>query len=168
MMSELNTRGVVFVHSAPLAVSPHIEWAAGRAIGQAVNFDWRPQPLIRDAVRTEFTWIGPHGAGSLIASSLIGWQDIRFEVTEDGELGGSGERWVYTPSLGAFHVHVDEVGNYLVTENRLRALIDEATLEGWELRDEIDRALGGPWDRELETFREAEEGATVTWLHSVG
>jgi hypothetical protein len=89
-------------------------------------------------------------------------------VTEDGESGGSGERWIFTPSLGAFHVHVDEVGNYLVTENRLRALIEESTLDGRALREEIDRSLGGPWDRELETFRGVEEGATVTWLHSVG
>ena len=89
-------------------------------------------------------------------------------MTEDGEAGGSGERWIYTPSLGAFHVHVDEVGNYLVTENRLRAIVEQATLDGWALRDEIDRALGVPWDRELETFRGVEDGATVTWLHGVG
>jgi len=167
-MSEEMARGVVFIHAAPNAVSPHIEWAVGRAIGMAVNFDWRPQPLIPDTVRTEFTWCGPHGAGSLIASSLIGWHDLRFEITEDGDSGGSGERWIYTPTLGAFHVHVDEVGNYLVTENRLRSLMDDPSLDARSLRDELDRSLGGPWDRELDTFRGVADGAAVTWLHSVG
>jgi len=167
-MTEQKTRGVVYIHAAPNAVSPHIEWAVGRAIGMAVNFDWHAQPLIRDAVRTEFTWVGPHGAGSLIASSLIGWQDIRFEVTEDSDTGGAGERWIYTPALGAFHVHVDEVGNYLVTENRVRALLDQSNMDARAIRDELDRALGGPWDRELETFRGVADEAAVTWLDSVG
>ncbi len=167
-MSEENTRGVVFIHAAPNAVSPHIEWAVGRAIGMAVNFDWRPQPLIRDSVRTEFTWFGPHGAGSLIASSLIGWRDVRFEITEDGDAGDGGERWIYTPTLGAFHIHVDDAGNYLVTENRLRALMEDLSLDARSLRDELDRTLGGPWDRELDTFRGVADGAPVTWLHSVG
>ena len=33
-------RGVLFVHSSPRALCPHVEWAAGRALGTAVNFDW--------------------------------------------------------------------------------------------------------------------------------
>lgn len=168
MMTRMSTRGVVCVHAAPQAVGPHIEWAVGRAIGLPVNFEWRPQPLIPDAVRTEFSWVAPHGAGSLIASSLIGWQSIRFEVTEFGDSGESGERWVYTPSLGAFHVHVDEVGNYLVTENRLRSLMDNGTNDILSIREEVDRVLGGPWDRELETFREVADESSVTWLHRVG
>lgn len=167
-MSEIQTRGVVFIHSAPKAVSPHIEWAVGRAIGSPVNFEWRTQPLLPDFVRTEFEWQGPFGAGSLIASSLLGWQGIRFEVTETGEAGNSGERWIFTPSLGTFHVHTDEVGNYLVTENRLRSVVEESSNDAFAMRDEIDRILGGPWDRELETFRSAENGASVTWLHRVG
>ncbi|MFZ4078176.1 MAG: DUF3145 family protein [Microbacteriaceae bacterium] len=167
-MTEQNMRGVVCVHAAPTAVSPHIEWAVGRAIGLPVNFDWRTQPLIPGSVRTEFSWVAPHGAGSLIASSLIGWQNVRFEVTELGDDGASGERWIYTPSLGAFHVHVDEVGNYLVTENRLRSLMEETASDVRSLREQVDRVLGGPWDRELDSFREASDASSVTWLHRVG
>ena len=167
-MNHDKKRGMVFVHCAPAALSPHIEWAVGRAIGTPVNFDWREQPLVPQTVRTEFAWNGPHGAGSLIASSLIGWRDIRFEITEDADTGGTGERWVYTPQLGAYHVHVDEVGNYLVTENQLRTLMDSSALDAFSVRETIDRALGGPWDRELETFRSAEDDARVTWLHRVG
>ena len=165
---EQVSRGVVYIHAAPKALRPHIEWAVGRAIGTPVSFGWRVQPLLDDSVRTQFDWDGPYGAGSLIASSLIGWSEVRFEVTEAGDGGSSGERWVYTPSLGAFHVHTDEVGNYLVTENVLRTLIEESPADVFAIRDEIDRALGGPWDRELETFRSAGEDAPVTWLHRVG
>ena len=31
-------RGVLFVHSSPRALCPHVEWAAGRALGTPVNF----------------------------------------------------------------------------------------------------------------------------------
>ena len=166
-MNEQTTRGVVFIHAAPRAVSPHIEWAVGRALGLPVSFDWRAQPLLPDAVRTEFEWQGPFGAGALIASSLIGWQDMRFEVTEHSD-EASGERWIFTPTLGAFHVHTDNVGNYLVPENVLRSLTEDASTDAFALRDSLDTALGGPWDRELETFRSASEGSPVTWLHRVG
>lgn len=167
-MYEQSTRGVVFIHAAPRAVSPHIEWAVGRALGLPVSFDWRAQPLLPDSVRTQFEWQGPFGAGSLISSSLVGWQDMRFEVTENADGGGSGERWIFTPTLGAFHIHTDEVGNYLVTENVLRKLTEDVSTDVFAVRDRIDQALGGPWDRELETFRSASEGSPVTWLHHVG
>ena len=40
-------RGVLYVHSSPRALCPHVEWAAGRAIGRAVNFTWDDQPVLR-------------------------------------------------------------------------------------------------------------------------
>ncbi|MGH3706459.1 MAG: DUF3145 family protein, partial [Agromyces sp.] len=40
-------RGVLFVHSSPRALCPHVEWAAGTALGVAVNFDWNEQPVLR-------------------------------------------------------------------------------------------------------------------------
>ena len=36
------TRGVLFVHSAPSALCPHIEWAVGGVLGVAVNLDVDP------------------------------------------------------------------------------------------------------------------------------
>ena len=48
------SRGVVYVHSAPRALCLHVEWAAGRALGRAVNFDWREQPVLKGAQRTEY------------------------------------------------------------------------------------------------------------------
>ena len=38
------TRGILYVHSAPSALCPHIEWAVGGVLGLAVNLDWTPQP----------------------------------------------------------------------------------------------------------------------------
>ena len=38
------TRGVLFVHSAPSALCPHLEWAVGGVLGAAVSLEWSPQP----------------------------------------------------------------------------------------------------------------------------
>ena len=53
----------------------------------------------------------------------------------------------------------------MVGEDRLRALL--ATASGPQLSQGIDMLLGSAWDAELEAFREAGEGAPVTWLHQV-
>ena len=78
-MAEMVTRavraaqGVLFVHSSPRALCPHVEWAAGRALGTAVNFDWSEQPVYRGFMRAEFTWEGEAGTGAKLASALRGW-----------------------------------------------------------------------------------------------
>ena len=47
-------QGVLFVHSSPRALCPHVEWAAGTALGAAVNFDWQQQPVLRGVTLRNF------------------------------------------------------------------------------------------------------------------
>ena len=53
------TRGVLFVHSTPPALCPHIEWALGTALGQEVHLQWSDQGAAPGMVRCEFAWVGP-------------------------------------------------------------------------------------------------------------
>ena len=53
-MATPQARGVIYVHSAPRALCPHLEWAAGRALGRAVNFEWIDQPVLPGSRRTDF------------------------------------------------------------------------------------------------------------------
>ena len=39
------TRGVVYVHSSPLAVCPHVEWAIARVLSAPVRLELRPSPI---------------------------------------------------------------------------------------------------------------------------
>ncbi len=55
------TRGVLFVHSAPSALCPHIEWAVGGVLGVAVSAEWTPQPAQAGTYRTEVSWSGDAG-----------------------------------------------------------------------------------------------------------
>jgi len=112
--------------------------------------------------------VGRPGTAAAIASSLMGWQRIRFEITEDASPGVDGSRHAYTPSLGPFTAVIGANGDILVPENRLRTAMMLAAQGRVVLEEELDRLLGKPWDEELESFRYAGEGAPVRWLHAAG
>ena len=50
------TRGILWIHSAPAALCPHIEWAAGAAVRTPIRFDWTPQPAEPRSLRAEYSW----------------------------------------------------------------------------------------------------------------
>ncbi|MEY9953638.1 DUF3145 domain-containing protein [Leifsonia sp. EB34] len=167
-MTAHAARGVLYVHSSPSALCPHIEWAAGRALGHAVNFTWETQPVLKGAQRAEFFWEGPRGTGARLATALRGWEHLRYEVTEDAGLGTDGGRWMHTPDLGIFFVQTDTAGNTVVPEDRIRYAMEVAGSNPLELHRELRLALGQAWDDELEPFRRAHDDTSVIWLHKVG
>ncbi|WP_438855936.1 DUF3145 domain-containing protein [Agromyces sp. M3QZ16-3] len=161
-------RGVLFVHSSPRAVSPHVEWAVGRALGTPVNFEWTEQPVLPGTLRTEFAWTGEPGVGARIASALRGWEQLRFEVSEDPGAESDGARWMHTPELGVYYAQTDTAGNVVIPEDRIRYAMEVAAFDAAELHRELRLALGQAWDDELEPFRHASDFAPVIWLHRVG
>ena len=161
------TRGVLFVHSAPRALAPHLEWAATNVLGTRVSMDWTEQPAAPGMLRAEHSWQAPAGTGATLASALRGWTHLRYEVTEEASRGVDGSRWSHTPELGIFHAATDVHGNVMVPEDRVRAALSHAG-DAQRMQQELDLALGQAWDDELEPFRYAGAGAPVRWLHRVG
>ncbi len=135
-MAAATARGVIYIHSAPRALCPHVEWAAGRALDSAVNFDWVEQPVLKGSMRTEFYWEGAQGTGAALASGLRGWEHLRFEVTEDPTPGSDGGRWLHTPDLGIFFAQTDTAGNVVIPEDRIRYAMDIAGSDAFELHRE--------------------------------
>lgn len=164
-INSARTTGVLHVHSCPAALVPHVEWAVGAELGMRVKLTWTSQPADDGALRAEATWRGSAGTAGRLAAALRGWKLLRYEVTEQASAGHDGERWSVTPSLGVFRCATSTNGDLLVDESRLRALL--ATASGPALSHGVDQLLGAAWDDELEPFREAAEGATVSWLHQV-
>ena len=163
------TRGVVYVHSAPPALCPHVEWAVGGVLGVRVTLDWTPQPAAPGTVRAELSWQADAGTGARLASALRDWMHLRFEVTEEPSAGAEGERWSSTPTLGLFHATTGVHGDILVREDRLRAALARAGSDpATDVLAEMQALLGKAWDDELEPFRYAGDGAPVRWLHRVG
>ena len=77
-MPRTMTRGVVYVHSTPKALCPHILWAIEGVLGTRVTVDWTDQPAEPGLVRAELSWSGQAGTGARIASALRGWDKLRF------------------------------------------------------------------------------------------
>ncbi|RAG80794.1 DUF3145 domain-containing protein [Streptacidiphilus pinicola] len=163
----MTTRGVLYVHSAPRALCPHVEWAVAGVLGQRVSLDWIRQPAAPGTWRAELSWQGAPDIASRLASALRGWHLLRFEVTAEPTVGTEGERFSSTPDLGIFHAVIGVHGDIMIPEDRLRAALLRARLGESGLETEITRLLGKPWDDELEPFRYAGEGAPVRWLHQV-
>ena len=169
-----NTTGVVWIHSTPSALCPHLEWALGGLLGMPVSLDWTPQPVERGSYRAELTFRQPLGTAARIASTLAKWGRVRFEVTEDATTSSGvptqGHRFSYTPTLGAHQASIGQHGDVMVSEDQLRAAL-AAGEQG--LVQRVERLLGAAWDAELEVFRHGgqgaiDHGAELRWLHRVG
>ncbi len=161
------TRGVVYVHSTPPAVCPHVEWAIARVLTAPVHLQWTPQPVEPGAQRAECGWSGRPGTAAEIAGELRHWPMLRYEVTEEPSPGVDGERFMHVPGRGLFRATIGAAGDVQLGEDRIRTLI--ATARGPEaLSHLLDKALGTAWDAELEPYRYAGDGAPVTLLTRVG
>jgi hypothetical protein len=159
--------GVAFIHSAPKAMSTHIEWSLGRLLGAAVHLDWLDQPVAPGTVRSELSWAGYPELSTEIASTLRAYPNLRFEITEEPSAGFDGQRIVSTPTLGIWRSPMGVYGDVLIPEDKLRSAISGALNSGNSILEVIETVLGTPWDRELEPFRFAGEGVPVRWLHQV-
>jgi uncharacterized protein DUF3145 len=160
------TGGVVYVHSAPLAVVSHVEWAIARVLGAPVRLEWSPQPVDRTTRRAECTWVGRPGMGAEFAAALRAWPMLRFEVTEEPSPGCDGERFMHVPGRGLFRTAVGVSGELMISEGQLRTAMADAR-GGEQLAHALDALLGTAWDTELEPYRLAGEGAPATWLTQV-
>jgi Protein of unknown function (DUF3145) len=159
----VSARGVLYVHSCPPAVRPHVEWAIAGVLGVPVRLDWLEQPLVPGCLRAQSGWRGPAGTAGRMAAALRGWPLVRAEVTEEPSDGCDGERYAMTPDLGVFRSAMSANGDVLVQEDRIRAVLAEAE-DGPSVKHALQRLLGSPWDEELEPYRFSGDGTPVRWL----
>ena len=164
MKKTPTTRGLFFIHSTPKGLCQHIEWTLGHILGATIKLEWTIQPIIPNCYRTEYSWIGKVGTGAKIASALRGWENLRYEVTEEATQTTEHSRWSHTPTLGIFYAQTDQYGNMLVPENRIHNAL-ENTSDYENLVKKIRLALGSAWDEELEPFRKTVTEVNIRWIH---
>jgi Protein of unknown function (DUF3145) len=150
------TRGVVYIHSCSPAVVPHAEWAISGVLGTRVSLSWTAQPAAPGQLRADCAY----------TAALRSWSMVRFEVTEDPSDGYDGERISYVPGRGVYRTSTGANGDVVVGEQQLRALAATAR-NAEDYAHCLDNLLGAAWDAELEPYRQAGDGAPVTWLHQV-
>jgi hypothetical protein len=155
------TTGVVYLHSSPAAVCPHVEWALSSTLSAGANLKWTSQPAMPGQLRAVTNWVGPVGTGARLASALRSWSVLRFEVTEDPSPGVDGTRFCHTPQLGLWSGAMSANGDIMVGEMRLRSLMSEGADS---LAAELDTVLGTAWDEALEPYRDGGDAGEVSWL----
>ena len=164
---KIATRGVLYVHSAPAALCPHVEWAISSILISTGKLDWTAQPAEANTFRTELSWQSEIGTGAALASALRGWEALRFEVTEEATSRSEGARFAYTPTLGIYHAPMGIHGDIMIPEDRIKAILLAAQSGKTDLAEALVKILGQEWDTELEPYRHAGEGTPVRWLHKV-
>ena len=136
-------RGLLTIHSCPMALMRHVEWTIESVLGD-VQVDWRNQPLLPGSHRAVVEWRANRELSATLASKLKSWHYLRFEINECNNL------FRYTPDLGLHRITIDEMGNMLLTEHQIRHAL--ATSDD-HMRDELNVALGTEWEGELEPYR---------------
>ncbi len=116
-------------------------------------------------LRAVTNWVGPVGTGARLANALRSWPVLRFEVTEDPSEGVDGQRFSHVPQLGMWSGATSANGDIMVSEMRLRGLMES---DPGSITSELDNMLGTAWDDALEPYRSGGDGAEVTWLRGVG
>jgi hypothetical protein len=162
--------GMIIIHSAPRALTPHLEWAVSGVLGVPARFRWSGQPASDRStrlVRAEARWSGTEETGALLATALRGFEDLRYEIVQDQTATTEGARWMHTPALGIFYCPIDLAGNTLVPENRITSALETHRSDPRALREALDLALGTAWDDELDTFRELAGEQPSRRLHAV-
>ena len=149
-----DAHGVIQIHSCPPALAQHVAWTVSSALGVPVRPVWAEQTAESGTVCTELDWAGEAGSAARLSSAMLGWSDLRFEITENTAAGRDGVRYVHTPALGIFYTLIDSAGNSMVNEDRIRYAMGVAGGDLDELERELRLALGTAWDEELERFRE--------------
>ncbi|MFT4086511.1 MAG: DUF3145 domain-containing protein [Gordonia sp. (in: high G+C Gram-positive bacteria)] len=157
------TSGVVYLHAAPVALCPHVEWALSSTLNARADLKWSAQEAEPGRMRATVDWAGPVGTGARLANALREWSGLLFEVTENPSEGVDGERFSYVPGLGLWRGSIGANGDVILGEMQLRAMMD-AQPDSLDLAGELDAALGTAWDDALETYRCGGAGAEVTWL----
>ena len=169
-MATPQARGVIYIHSAPRALCPHLEWAVGRALGRARELRLgRPAGAARAAGAPSSTGRAPRGTGAALASAIRGWEHLRFEVTEDPTPRSDGGRWMHTPDLGIHYAQTDTAGNIVIGEDRIRYAMEVAGRRRVRAAPRAARSRSARRGT-TSSSRSATRATTrpVVWLHKVG
>lgn len=142
-------RGFLTIHSCPMALVRHVEWAIENTLGKSASnqmnpIKWRVQPLVAGTQRMQIEWRSDRDLAAELASALKSWHYLRFEITSESEL------FRFTPELGLHRANIDQLGSVLITENQVKFAMSKTDDL---MRETLNVALGTEWEVALEQFR---------------
>src|SRR5438270_530497 len=114
----MSTSGIIYVHSSPSAVCPHVEWAVAGVLQTKVELLWTAQAAAPGQLRAECEWSGKPGTAAALVGALRAWPMLRFEVTEEPSPGLDGERFCFVPGLGLWRSRTSANGDIVIGEDQ--------------------------------------------------
>jgi hypothetical protein len=147
-------KGLVFIHQAPAALIPHVEWTLAGISANPADIHWHKSVNVELSYWGVASYSGDRESGSTLASAFMNLKQLIFEITQERSASDPGYRWSFTPQLGMFQSSTDDAGNLLVSENQIRAAMERSGPNPLKLQRELRKLIGQSWDDELEQFRE--------------
>ena len=146
-------RGLLVIHSCPMALIRHVDWSI-QSVVDRVQIDWRNQPLDPGTQRATIEWRSSKDLSAELASALKSWHYLRFELHEAPSNGVDGSLFMFVPDLGIYRGSVNSHGDLMLNENQVTSCI-RSIHRHHDVITELERALGKPWDDELDCYRRA-------------
>ena len=167
MSKSLPYAGRIHIYSTPAALTQHIEWALIQSIGSGVEPNWINQPLIPGCKALEVEYQGRQPIAAKLATALIKWRYLRFEITEQSLLTGDATLYRITPDLGLHQASIASNGDVTLNEHQLNQIISNA-ISHKKLQVDLEKALGNQWEIELEPFRLALASGSAEIFSKIG
>jgi hypothetical protein len=144
--------GRIHIYSTPAALVQHVEWALNQSIGAAIRPRWRNQPLSPGAKAAEIEYQSEIAIAAKLATALIKWRYLRFEITEQSQLTGDTTLYRITPDLGLHQASLASNGDVILNEHQVNHIISNS-ISLKKLQSDLESALGNQWEIELEPYR---------------
>ena len=167
MSKSLPYAGRILIYSTPAALTQHIEWALEQHISPQVGAKWINQPLAPGAKATEVEYQSKLPIAAKLATTLIKWRYLRFEITEQFKVSGDATLYRVTPDLGLHQASLASNGDVVLNEHQVNHIINNS-ISHKKLQVDLKKALGNEWEIELEPFRIALAGGVPEIFSNIG
>ena len=144
-MSKSQVKRTLLIHACPKRHQLQVETVLGKSL------PWSRQELQLDSVKTEL--IGVTSLSQLEAE-LVALNKIPNLYLECFTTGSeSGHLYMLVPGLGIYQGMTNLAGELMVSEDRIKATIEESAGNSREMQRKLRILLGQNWDDLLEPFR---------------
>ncbi len=124
---------------------------------------WTKQDLLADTFTVEFNLNVETLVADQIISALTRVSGLHFEAMQN--LGNFGQLFMFVPGLGMYRADTNGAGEILVSEDRIRNVMEQSTGNSREMQRLIRLLLGQAWDDVLEPFRAQRYNQNIALLH---
>jgi hypothetical protein len=155
------SKGLISTTVVIFACPENLTYEVSELLG--VDLVWHDQPLIKGSLKSQIHLKTSHQAAESLIANLNKLGSIHAEITAFSR--DSGTIYLLAPGLGIYRADTNGAGEIMLSEERIRNIVDAAAGNFKELQRLLRLALGQAWDDLLEPFRAANYSDNVVLLN---